>query len=134
MWIYAQKTGALLRHGQLAGHGYSGLDNGKNNPAMQALHDIGPIPQGTWTILGPPLNSTEHGPYVLRLQAAPDTCTFQRSGFLMHGDSIRAPGTASKGCIVLPHAVREFVWNSGDTELEVVAEFAPQDLGQPESA
>ncbi len=46
MWTYAQKTGSLLQDGQAVATGYSGFDEGKNNPAMQAIHDVGPIPQG----------------------------------------------------------------------------------------
>lgn len=128
MWTYAQKTGALQQNGELVATGYSGFDEGKNNPAMQAVHDVGPIPQGDWTIEGPPLNTAEHGPFVLTLTASDTTNTFGRCGFLMHGDSIAAPGTASKGCIIMARATREQVWNSGDTDLEVVPEFATQDL------
>jgi len=134
MWTYAQKTGVLQRNGQLVGTGYSGFDNGKNNPDMQAVPDVGPIPRGDWTIVGPPFNTAEHGPFVLRLDPSPATNTFGRDGFLMHGDSIQAPGTASKGCIIMPRTVREAVWNSGDKELEVVADFATQDLSQAQPA
>ena len=128
MWTYAQTTGALLQNGRLVATGYSGFDQGKNNPAMQAVHDVGPIPQGDWTIQGPPINTAEHGPFVLTLIPAASTDTFGRSGFLMHGDSIAAPGTASKGCIIMARVAREQVWSSGDTDLEVVPEFATQDL------
>ena len=128
MWTYAQKTGSLLQDGQAVATGYSGFDEGKNNPAMQAIHDVGPIPQGAWTIEGPPINTTEHGPFVLTLAPSSSTNTFGRSGFLMHGDSIHAPGTASKGCIIMARVFREQVWNSGDRDLEVVPEFATQDL------
>lgn len=128
MWMYAQKTGDLLQDGNVVATGYSGCDNGKNNPAMQAVHEVGPIPQGNWTIQGPPINTAQHGPYVLTLTPAAGTNTFGRSGFLMHGDAVNAPGTASKGCIVMPRTAREQVWNSGDTTLEVVPEFATQDL------
>lgn len=134
MWIYAQKTGVLRRNGQAVGTGYSGFDNGKNNPDMQAIHDVGPIPQGEWTISGPPFNTAEHGPFVLRLEPSATTDTFGRSGFLMHGDSIQAPGTASKGCIIMPRLIREQVWNSGDTALEIVVELATQDLSEERSA
>ncbi len=127
MWTYAQKSGNLLQDGQLVATGYSGFDDGKNNPDMQAVQNVGPIPQGDWIISGPPINTAEHGPYVLTLTPAPTTNTFGRSGFLMHGDSIIAPGTASKGCIIMPHDAREQVWNSGDRDLEVVAEFETQD-------
>jgi len=128
MWTYAQQTGALLQDGQPVATGYSGFDDGKNNPAMQAVHDLGPIPQGEWTIVGPPVNTPDHGPFVLHLQPAPATNTFGRSGFLMHGDSIEAPGCASHGCVIMPRTVREQVWNSGDTDLEVVAALPTQDL------
>jgi hypothetical protein len=134
MWSYAQKTGELTRDGQSVADGYSGCDNGKNNPDMQAIRDVGPIPQGEWTIEGPPSNSPEHGPYVLRLEPASGTDTFGRGGFLMHGDSKEHPGCASKGCVIMPRLIREQVWNSGDTELEVVAEFETQDLQQGKTA
>lgn len=109
-WTYVQKTGALLRNDQPVATGYSGFDNGKNNPDMQAVPNVGPIPQGTWTIVGPPFNSPEHGPYVMRLVPDKNTHTFGRSGFLMHGDSIEAPGCGSRGCIVMPRTIRELVW------------------------
>jgi Protein of unknown function (DUF2778) len=128
MWTYAQKTGDLLQDGNAVATGYSGFDNGKNNPDMQAVHDVGPIPQGDWIIVGPPVNTAAHGPYVLTLTPAQGTNTFGRSGFLMHGDAVNAPGTASKGCIIMSRTAREQVWNSGDTDLEVVPELATQDL------
>jgi hypothetical protein len=131
MWIYAQKTGALLQNGKATGVGYSGFDNGKNSLAMQAVPNVGPIPQGSWTIVGPPFNSPGHGPYVLRLEPRAGTNLFGRNGFLMGGDSIEARGCASRGCIILPRAIRELVWQSGDTVLEVVAEFQTQDQGCP---
>jgi hypothetical protein len=128
MWTYAQKTGDLMHGGEKIDTGYSGCDPGKNNPDMQAVPDVGPIPQGDWIISGPPVNTAEHGPFVLTLTPADGTDTFGRSGFLIHGDKIGAPGTASKGCIILARPTREQIWNSGDTDLEVVPEFATQDL------
>lgn len=134
MWSYAQKTGELLLDGEPVADGYSGCDDGKDNPDMQAVHDVGPIPQGDWTIEGPPIDTPDHGPYVLRLEPAPGTNTFGRSGFLMHGDSKEHPGCASKGCVIMPRPIRERVWNSQDTDLEVVAEFETQDLQQDKTA
>ena len=128
MWTYAQKSGDLLQNGQRVATGYSGIDDGKNNPAMQAVANVGPIPQGDWTIEGPPVNTTTHGPFVLRLTPAAETNTFGRSGFLMHGDSIESPGSASHGCVIMPRVVREQVWNSGDTDLEVIPELPTTDL------
>ncbi len=123
-WTYAQKTGELQQDGKRVGTGYSGAGRGKNNPEMEHVPNVGPIPQGDWTITGPPVNTAEHGPYVLGLKPEADTQTFGRSRFLMHGDSKEHPGCASQGCVVLPRTVREQVWNSGDRDLKVVADAA----------
>jgi len=121
-WTYSQTSGTLAQDTSEVATGYSGAGEGKNNPAMQNVHNAGPIPTGDWTIAGPPSDSPTHGPYVLRLTPAPETETFGRSGFLMHGDSKEHPGTASQGCIIVPRAVREKVWKSGDRDLKVVAD------------
>lgn len=119
MWTYHQESGRLLHDGAMVATGYSGAGAGKNNPAMQSAHNVGPIPIGKYTI-GPPCDTDTHGPYVLRLtpNASNDMCG--RAGFLMHGDSVAHPGTASQGCIIQARSVREWVWNSGDRDLEVV--------------
>lgn len=122
-WTYAQKSGELHQDDKPIATGYSGTGAGKNNPAMQNVPNVGPIPQGDWTIAGPPADTADHGPYVLKLNPADDTETFGRGGFLMHGDSKEHPGCASHGCVILPQAVREQVWTSGDRELEVLAEI-----------
>jgi hypothetical protein len=122
-WTFAQRTGELRQDGQHVATGYSGASEGKNNPDMQSVHNVGPIPQGDWTITGPPENTSEHGPYVLRLTPKDETETFGRSGFLMHGDAKNAPGSASQGCVIMPRTVREQVWDSGDRDLQVLAEI-----------
>jgi hypothetical protein len=121
-WIFVQRTGELLRDGVVHGCGYSGHAEGKNNPAMQAERCVGPIPVGVWEVRGPPTDSRTHGPFILRLVPHDGTDTFGRTGFMLHGDSIAAPGTASLGCIVMPRKVRERVWASGDRALLVVAD------------
>lgn len=121
MWTYQQSTGELKQDGKFVSKGYSGHGEGQNNPACQQIHNVGPIPRGTWTIKGPPFDTPTHGPCVLRLFPCSYTDTFGRSAFLMHGDKIGAPGTASEGCIIMPRAVREQVWNSDDHYLEVIA-------------
>ncbi len=123
MWTFVQRTGELLHNGIVVSKdGYSGAGDGKNNPALQNVHNVGPIPCGMWEICGPPYDTTQHGPYVLRLEPAKGTETFGRVGFLMHGDSIAAPGTASQGCIVQERRVRSMVWQSGDRAIEVIAD------------
>lgn len=118
-WRYEQVTGRLLYNGDLVAIGYSGAGEGKNNPAMEDVHNVGPTPKGKYEI-GPPVDTTTHGPYVLRLTACAGNDMCGRSGFLIHGDSVSKPGTASQGCIIMPRAVREKIWNSGDHSLEVI--------------
>lgn len=119
MWTYHQKTGELVRNGEVEAFGYSGAGDGKNNPDAQHIHNVGPIPRGTWTVTSLTIGNTPHGPYVLHLQPEPGTETFGRAGFLMHGDNVAHPGTASQGCIIMPRHVRETVWESGDRALLV---------------
>jgi len=77
-WTYSQKSGSLSQDDHEVARGYSGNAEGKNNPAMQDVHNVGPIPQGDWTVTGPPVDTTTHGPYVLKLNPASETQTFGR--------------------------------------------------------
>jgi hypothetical protein len=122
-WVWVQSEGRLFRDGRLISYGYSGKGRGKNNPALQSIAGVGPIPTGRWRI-GAPYKSERVGPFTLPLYAEDGGELDRheatgRSAFRMHGDSIKAPGTASKGCIILPRAVREAVWRSGDRALVV---------------
>lgn len=120
MWRYAQSTGQLSHDETPIAIGYSGAGEGKNNPLLQHVQNVGPLPQGQYHIL-PPIDTPTHGPYVLWLNPLLGTELFGRSRFGMHGDSLMHPGAASLGCIILPRAVRELVWTSGDRTLTVVA-------------
>ena len=119
MWRYSQSTGEMSRDGIFLSRGYSGHEEGKNNPAMQAIPNIGPIPVGLWKLLLI-FDHPAKGPRCIRLEAADGTVTFGRSGFLIHGDSIANPGTASEGCIILGRVQREQIWGTKDRDLEVV--------------
>jgi hypothetical protein len=122
MWTYEQRSGELFNAaGELVATGYSGFGPGRNAPGWQDHHDVGPIPCGTYTI-GPPecvKFSGPHGPFVLRLSPDHENQMWNRSGFLIHGDSGAHPGSASHGCIVLPRAIREQIAASGDSVLKV---------------
>jgi len=120
MWTYSQSTGQLSQDGVPVACGYSGCGDAKNNPACQDKKCEGPIPQGLWRI-SELFDSVKNGPYCIRLVPDDQTSTFGRDGFLIHGDSVRHPGEASEGCIILPRRFREQVWTSEDTNLEVVA-------------
>lgn len=125
-WLWDQSAGELRRDGKIVSRGYSGKDRGKNNPALQNVPGIGPIPQGMWRMVRV-YDSANVGPFTIELHAVDATPGDDRhdetgrGAFRIHGDSIRAPGTASKGCIILPRAVREALWRSGDRLIEVVA-------------
>ena len=89
MWTYRQTSGELLKGEEHFAFGYSGAQpDGYNNPAFCNVHNCGPIPAGRWTIMGPPFDSPQHGPYCLRLEPSQFTQTYGRDGFLIHGDSI----------------------------------------------
>jgi len=126
MWTYFQKTGELVRDGQQRGLGYSGYNDpqsgqpGKNNPTLQHVHDVGPIPVGTYSI-GSAEDTLTHGPFVLPLTPDPVNQMFGRAGFLIHGDSVVEPGTASRGCIIMARAIRNEIAASGDRMLQVVS-------------
>jgi hypothetical protein len=120
MWTYEQSTGRLSREGAVVAEGYSGLDAGKNNPEMQEVHDVGPLPRGIY-VIGRPHDTETHGPFVLPLTPDPANTMFGRTGFLIHGDSLQHPGRASNGCIILPRPIRDRIAASGDDQLTVVA-------------
>jgi hypothetical protein len=120
MWVFEQSTGKIYHNGQIAGFGYSGAPEAKNDPSRQAEPNVGPIPRSYYAI-GHPIDTKTHGPMVLPLDPLIPDELLGRSGFLIHGDSIVAPGTASEGCIIMPRAVREAIVKSNDHLLKVVA-------------
>jgi hypothetical protein len=123
VWTYRQKSGELLdATGTVRFVGYAGAEpNGKNNPALQNVPDIGPLPCGIYSI-DPPVQGTELGPWALPLQPNPDTIMYGRAGFYIHDDSLVHPGAASCGCIVtIGEESREAIWQSGDHSLLVVS-------------
>lgn len=99
--------------------GYSGRNLGRDNPSLQAVKNIGPIPVGFYYVtlkahprFRPP--AYELSPYAL-------TNTHGRAGFWIHGDSFDEPGHASHGCIVIGHAAREWIEHYGVRRLEVIS-------------
>lgn len=127
MWIYSQSDGKLYLHTEvldkveLITYGYAGAYYGKNSPASESVRNIGPLPAGFYTIESP--RDTVHSPFTLPLLPYADNEMFGRSGFLIHGDKIGAPGTASQGCIILSRDIRHMIWGSGDHDLQVVHTF-----------
>jgi hypothetical protein len=119
MWTYRVVDGDLFLNDAYEGRGYSGNGKGKDNPSWEHIANVGPIPRGLWQISRPIVHA-HLAPPVLRLTPAPGTDTFGRDGFLIHGDKIVAPGTASHGCIILGPAIRKAIAASADKTLQVV--------------
>jgi hypothetical protein len=121
MWVYQISTGILTApDGQIEGHGYSGQPQYKNDPTAVAIHNAGPIPPTTFHI-GAAYTHPTKGNLVLPLTPLDRTSTFGRDGFLVHGDNVLHPGTASEGCIIMGRATRLALSLSEDHELKVVA-------------
>ncbi len=116
-WQYSQSTGQLTHNGTLIATGYSGTGTGHNNPDAENIPNVGPVPRGQYQI-GPPFDTTTHGPHVMRLTPDDGHDMFGRDGFLIHGDNVRHD--ASQGCIVLPRDIRDQISTSGDNVIEVV--------------
>ena len=116
-WIYSQSSGQLTRDGELIATGYSGAGSGRNNPAEQAVRNVGPIPQGRY-LIGPEFDAPVRGPYTMRLSPQGQDA-LGRDGFLIHGDN--AAHDASTGCVILPCDARREIASSGDRDLLVVA-------------
>lgn len=118
MWTYSQSTGELLHEGKFEGTGYSGTGIGRNRPEAEKMVATGPIPKGAYTI-GPAYEHPHLGSCVMNLEPEPNTDTFGRSLFRVHGDNQRHD--ASHGCIVIGPSLRHLIADSGDHELLVTA-------------
>jgi RHS repeat-associated protein len=124
-WEYAQSTGQLTYVDNQTGArtpiglGYSGKGPGLNNPAMQNIQDVGPIPQGTYDI-GQAYPHHHLGRVTMNLYPRSETNTFGRDLFRIHGDDACRCHSASGGCIVLPLNIRNQISDSSDRELRVV--------------
>jgi hypothetical protein len=127
MWLFKQSTGQIFHDGTLITKGYAGRDyddtgkfvGGKNNPVMQNVKGIGPLPVGFYT-MQQPHDSDVVGKYAIPLIPDATNEMFNRASFFWHGDKIKAPGTASHGCIVSDPKTRVSAWTSGDHRVQVV--------------
>lgn len=121
MLKYVQRSGYLYDAlGRIIGIGYAGRGVGKNNPLMQDVKGIGPLPCGRYTIQAPHDHAVV-GKYAMALIPDPTNDMYQRNSFYLHGDDVENPGSASHGCIVMSRAVREKVWTGVDHTLEVIS-------------
>jgi len=113
---YFQATGIFTSPTCQSWVGYSGHAEGRNNPAMEAVQGIGPIPKGTYKI-GPAYDHPTLGPCTMNLDPIEGTNTFGRSLFRMHGNN--KTNDASHGCIIAGPDARKVVSKSSDKILIV---------------
>jgi hypothetical protein len=121
VWQYQQSTGELSQDGNYIATGYSGNTSGLDNPSEEFIKNIGPIPQGIYTIGEPrePVNIL--GPIAMPLDPDPSNDMEGRDGFFIHGDNAEENHTASDGCIILSRDIRDMINESEDKTLIVVA-------------
>jgi hypothetical protein len=109
--LFYDRTGGCLSQGpdantltSVAGGFYAGMNLGKNNPAMQDVHNVGPLPAGVYTIgqlqIYPPGDPLRHLGPCMRLTPNPKNVMFGRGGFFFHLDNPAHVGMSSDGCIV----------------------------------
>jgi len=119
MWVYSQSSGQLWSPDlKKLAEGYSGHKKGKNNPEMEEVVSVGPIPRGLY-VIGQAYSSRAVGPLAIRLEPHLHDA-HGRTALLFHGDSRKYPGEASKGCIIVGRAVREKIHNSDERVLLVI--------------
>jgi RHS repeat-associated protein len=121
-WEYNSQMGQLSQNGNVVGYGYSGNGLGMNNPAMQSVNSVGPIPNDTYIIGPQQLNVTSAKtklPASMRLMPFSTNDMQGRKGFLIHGDNSDRDQSASEGCPILNKDIRDQIGSSGDNTLEV---------------
>lgn len=112
---YVQATGELDIDGHFEGFGYSGTGEGRNNPEMEAVQSVGPIPRGKYSV-GAMRDGGTLGPMVFDLLPQGHSA-HGRSLFRIHGDN--KTHDASHGCIVAGRSVREEIASSAQSTLLV---------------
>lgn len=115
-WQYDQSSGELRLNGALMGKGYAGTGAGRDNPDMEDVAYVGPIPRGDYDI-GPAYSHPSLGPVVMNLDPVGHTAR-GRTHFRIHGDN--TSNDASEGCIILGPSIRKKIAASADRKLEVV--------------
>lgn len=108
---YSQSTGVITTdEGGVITTGWAGNGEGKNNPRMQAVMSVGPLPQGIYGVGEWEETHAGLGPLVARLIQFRGK-TFNRAAFYIHGPAVDPEhrGQESKGCIVIPRPGREAV-------------------------
>ena len=126
-WVFESSTGKFYTpDGSLESSGYAGGNCGRNmeginNPNMQNIPKVGPLPEGLYT-RGKLIPESHLGKDAIELIPDPSNEMFNRSDFYLHGDTEK-PHCASEGCIIQPHPARMKFNASDDDKIKVVARY-----------
>jgi hypothetical protein len=91
---------------------------GVNNPAMQCVKLVGPLPRGFYTFAVPIIQS-HLGPFAIPLIPDASNAMCNRGDFFCHGDTTPS-GNASQGCVIMSRATRNAMWVHQDHRIQVV--------------
>ena len=109
MTSFQVSTGDIGIDGACVGSGYSGAPGHVGITADIALHALGPIPPGLYTI-NDPLTHPVLGPCCMALTPDPSNTMYGRGSFYIHADNAsKPPRSSSEGCIVAPPDVRHAI-------------------------
>lgn len=125
-YTYVQRTGWFYTpDGERMSKGYAGNGAGLNNPDMQFVVRVGPLPVGDYTIK-PPYKHQRLGPLTMNLEPDAGNKMRGRAAFRIHGDNSKGDKSASQGCIILLRVARRYIADHLDEcdRLRVVAEKA----------
>lgn len=130
MWTFNIKAGKVFHNGEFFSSGWSGHNvrggvQGRNNPATQAVKDIGPLPVGKYKV-GTAYDSPKTGPLTIPLTPDPSNEMYDRDGFRIHGWQIGTDpndpfNPSSDGCIMQARPYREAINSSPDKDWEVIS-------------
>lgn len=100
-FVWSQYAGTMtdVESGSVIGLGHAGHDAGRNNPDMEAVHAVGPLPKGFYYI-EPERSDAVLGIVSMRLTPVPENIMYGRAGFFIHAPEF------SEGCIVLQTPAR----------------------------
>lgn len=117
MLQYNSTTGEIRLDEHFEGYGYSGHGEGRNNPELEHVRKVGPIPRGDYLISKWFDDIGGKGPIVFNLTPIEHNA-HGRTGFMIHGDNVNHD--ASLGCIIAGRLIRLAIKNDDETRLRVV--------------
>ena len=123
-FTYKIGTGEMFHNDSIIGKGYSGHGDDVNQPAFENVPMMGPLPEGAYKIGRMEATHPKLGVDVMPLTPDDGNEMYGRSAFYIHGDNSQENYSASEGCIIMPHGVRNTIGAlvaTGDNELQVVA-------------